>query len=93
LHLSTGPQDALLRGRKFAQPAWLHNMCYNTIGGMAGGIRALFRPSAGFFRKLRYTRCFQSGWQDEFHENPLRQKVDQPVVRQLSEKVSLLASP
>jgi hypothetical protein len=55
-------------------------MCYNSIGGMADGIRALFRPSDGFFRDLRYTGALQSGLQDEFNENPLRQIVNRPVM-------------
>lgn len=80
LHLSTGPQDALLRGSKFAQPAWLHNMCYNSIGGIVGRILAShLRPGEGFFRELRYTDALQSGLQDEFNENPLWQEVDQPM--------------
>jgi hypothetical protein len=54
-------------------------MCYNSIGGLAGGIRVLFRPSEGFFRELRYTGALQSGLQDEFNENPLRHKVDRPM--------------
>jgi hypothetical protein len=62
-----GPQDASLRESKFAQAAWPHNMCYNSIGTLVGGIRAALLPSEDLLRALRFTGALQSGLQDEFN--------------------------